>query len=98
MLIFNGIAIAITLVVAFILSSLAEFRFTDIVFIGALIMLAGAAAFFSLARREMRKAVKNKAKDEKKKYRMLFRETEQHAFILFASSSVLFLISFLTAQ
>jgi len=98
MLMFNGIIVVAILILSAILSVFISVRFTDLVFIGAMIILAGAAAYFSIARREMRKAVRNKSKEEKKKYRLNFRQSEQYAFLLFASSVVLFIVSFLTAQ
>jgi hypothetical protein len=98
MLLVNSGIISIILIIAWVVSSLTKFLFTDIIFVGAMIILAFASAYFGLARREMRKSVKNKSKDEKKKYRMNFRTTEKYAFVLFGSSVLLFIISFVTVK
>jgi len=94
----NGIILLVMILVSVIISLVSDIKLTDCLFIGAMVTLAGAAAYLVLARREMRKSVKNKSKDEKKKYRQSFRETEAQAFILAVVSIILFIGSFISVK
>jgi len=71
---------------------------TDLLFVGAMITLAIAASYLVIARRNIKKSVKNKSKEEKNKYRQSFHETEAQAFVLSVVSLLLFIISFLSVK
>lgn len=94
-LVLNGFILAGIISVSILISIVTELRLTDLLFIGGMIILALSAAYLVLARREMRKSVKQKSKEEKKKYKENFQLNEKYAFVLFGTSIILFIASFI---
>lgn len=93
-LVVNGFILAGIAIVSFVISLVTEIRLTDLLFVGAMLVLALSAAYLVLARREMKKSVKNKSKEENKKYKENFQMNEKYAFVLFGTSLILFILSF----
>jgi len=97
-LIINGIIFIAILIGSLLLAGITDYLLTDLLFVGAMITLAIAASYLVIARRNIKKSVKNKSKEEKNKYRHSFHETEAQAFVLSAVSLLLFIISFLSVK
>lgn len=93
-LIINTLALLVVVGLAFVLDAFTNMYLSNILFYAAMIALTGSAAYLALARRDLRKAIVKKTKEEKKTYRMNFRSTEKQAFIMFAMAIILFVLSY----
>ena len=83
---------------SYLISLLTEITMTDLVFIGAMFTLAAAAILLASARKDMKQAVKQKSKLEKKQYVKEFRWPEKYALSLFGVTVILCIISFYLAK
>lgn len=83
---------------SYLLSLLTKIATTDLVFIGAMLALAVATILLVSARKDMKQAVKQKSKLEKKQYVKEFRWGEKYALSLFTVTVILCIISFYLAK
>lgn len=83
---------------SYLLSLVTKITMTDLVFIGAMFALAVATILLVSARKDMKQAVKQKSKLEKKQYVKEFRGAEKYALSLFGVTVILCIISFYLAK